>query len=538
MASGSNAGQTEHHEIVIIGAGFGGLYAIHKLRSAGHDVLCLESAKDVGGVWYHNRYPGARCDVRSIDYSYSFSADLYNEWTWSEKYAAQPEILKYINYVADRFDLRSSIRCGVRVVGSRFSEGENLWYVTTSTGEILTARFVIVATGNLSTPKDPEFPGLADFKGQWFQTAVWPKEEVRFEGKRVGVIGTGSSGVQAIPIIARTAGHLYVFQRTPVFSAPAQNGPMDMEELGQVRSRFSDYVAENYETPAAMPRITTGKVLAEFDRDDALAQLDRSWALGGTMVVSIFTDTLADEATNAVVSEYARDRIRLVVKDPKVAEMLCPHDHPIGSRRMCIDTGYYETYNRPNVTLVDVRAAPIERITATGIQTATDHYELDIIVFAIGFDAFTGPIQGIDPVNARGEHMADRWRDGAQSYLGLVAAGFPNMFLVNGPGSPSVLANMVRATEQHVDWISRCIDWMNAQGYQRIEANADAEEAWADEVAEKANATLYVKANSWYMGSNVEGKPRKFIAYAGGFGNYTKRCNDVAANGYEGFTLS
>lgn len=528
----------ETYDVIVVGAGFGGLYSIHRFRNQGLSVLGIEAADDVGGVWYHNRYPGARCDVESVDYSYSFSSELDQDWVWTERYARQPEILRYIQHVAERFDLRRSIRFGTRVTTIHQDAQCGDWVASTDTGSIYRARFVVMATGILSTPKKPDFPGRSDFRGEIYQTSRWPHHPVSFAGKRVGIVGTGSSGLQAIPEIAKEAAHLTVFQRTAVFSLPARNRPLEPEELETIKASYPERRRELWASKGGVPTVGTGRRAKEFSAEERRAILERAWEDGGLNVTSAFIDNLHNLETNDEVSEFAREQIRRIVTDRVTAEALCPKDHPISSRRICLDTNYFETYNRDNVTLVDVRADAIERITSHGIQTQGSHFELDVIVLALGFDAFTGAFAEIDVRNARGERITDGWAGGPRTYLGLMTAGFPNFFLLAGPGSPSVLVNMVIGVEQHVNWIGDCIAYIAAQGLRAIEPREDAQEAWVAHVAEVAAPTLYMRANSWYLGSNIPGKQRVFMPYIGGFDRYTAKLCEVAALGYDGFDLS
>jgi cyclohexanone monooxygenase len=524
------------YDVIVVGAGFAGLYSVYKYRQDGLKVLGFEAGTDVGGVWYHNRYPGARCDVESIDYSYSFSDELQQEWTWSERFAAQPEILAYLNHVADRFDLRPSFRFSTKVLSARRQDG--LWVVGTDKGDSFSCRFLVLATGGLSEPRKPPFEGLDDFQGEWFMTSRWPKTAPDLAGKRVGLIGTGSSGLQCAPEVAKVAASLHVFQRTPVFTIPARNGPTDMAAYDAIRARYPEFRKENRASRAATSVRGTGKAAAEFTPAERLAHYNRLWDRGGPGLTGVFTDVLSDEEVNAEVADFVRGKIREIVKDPATAEKLCPYDHPIGARRICLDTHYYDTYNRPNVHLVDLREAPITRIAKEGIQTADATYPLDVIIFAIGFDALTGAASAIDIRNDEGVSLGDTWRDNLETYLGLMTAGFANLFVITGPLSPSVLVNLVPAIEHDVDWISDCIKHLDANGYAAIEALPEAQRAWSDHVAEVGGRTLFVKAKSWYMGDNIAGKRRQFLAYAGGFNTYTQKTREVVEAGYEGFRLT
>ena len=527
-------------DAIVVGGGLGGLYALWRLRELGLKAIAFEAGSGVGGTWFWNRYPGARCDVESLEYSYAFDNDLQQEWHWPERYGTQPEILRYINHVADRFDLRRDVRLNTRVTSAAFDPARNEWTVRTSKDDVVTAPFCIMATGNLSTPRVPDFKGIHDFKGKWYHSGLYPHEGVDFTGLRVGVIGTGSSGVQMIPLIAQQAKHLHVFQRTANFSLPARNGEMnpDIE-----RTHKSDYTARRaaaYETPfgiAGFPPPVQSAL--EATAEERQAAYEAKWNEGGSIsFLYAYNDLLVNKAANDTASEFVRNKIRSIVKDQTTAELLAPKDHPIGTKRLCLDTNYYETYNRDNVTLVDVRASPIQEITANGVKTAAAEYELDAIVFATGFDAMTGALREIDIRVGNGPTLAEKWRDGPLTYLGLMVAGFPNMFTITGPGSPSVKTQMIVAIEQHMDWIGDCLLNLRARGLHRIEPTPEAERGWVRHVNDIADSTLYPLANSWYLGSNIPGKPRVFMPYVGGFSRYKKKCDAVAANDYEGFSLS
>jgi len=526
-------------DAIVVGAGFAGLYALHRLRDLGFSVRVLEAGDDVGGTWYWNRYPGARCDVDSVEYSFSFSDELQQDWVWPERYAAQPDILRYLQHVADRFDLRRDIRTGARVRSVVLDDATMLWRIETETGEVYLARFCIMATGNLSLPRIPDFKGLSSFRGKWYHTGLWPDEPVDFSGLRVGVIGTGSSGIQVIPIVARQAERLFVFQRTANYAVPARNRPLSDEELREHKARYHFWREQAQKTPfgiAGHPAPTKNALEDSEERRDAL--YEEKWAKGGSVsFLYTYKDILTDKAANETAAEFVRSKIRQIVRDPNVAELLTPRDHPIGARRLCLEIGYYETFNRANVTLVDVRSAPIEAITPAGVRTAAAEYALDAIIFATGFDAITGALLDIDIRGRRGLPLREKWRDGPRTYLGLMTAGFPNFFIVTGPGSPSVKANMVCAIEQHVNWIAACIATLEDTGNTGIEPELEAEDDWVHHVNETANATLYPLADSWYTGSNVPGKPRTFMPYVGGFHVYRSICDDVARDGYRGFTI-
>ena len=528
-----------HVDAVVVGAGFAGLYAHHRLRGLGLSVKGYEGAADVGGTWWWNRYPGARCDVESMDYSYSFSSELEQEWTWSERYATQPEILRYVNHVADRFDLRRDIQFETRVTAATWDEDARRWDIVTDRGDRVSAQFCIMATGCLSDAKQPEIDGADTFEGEIFHTGRWPHEGVDFSGLRVGVIGTGSSGIQSIPVIAQEAAHVTVFQRTPNFTMPAKNAPLDPQAVEARKARAREHRQAMRESRAG--------VVVPMPEDSALrvgdeareAQFERAWESGTLYgMVAAFNDLLIDRDANDTAAEYARARIREVVEDPELAERLSPRNHPFGTKRPCLDTDYYATYNRNNVTLVDVRSTPITEITGAGIRTATDEFAVDVIVFATGFDAMTGPLLRPDITGAEGVKLRDKWAAGPRTYLGIATAGFPNLFTITGPGSPSVLVNMLVAIEQHVDWVADCVAYLRARRVASIDATVEAEDAWVDHVNAVANLTLFPSANSWYMGANVPGKPRVFMPYIGGFPRYNETCDSVARDDYRGFTLT
>ena len=524
-------------DAVVVGAGFSGLYALHRLRGLGLSTRVFEAGEGVGGTWYWNRYPGARCDVESMDYSYSFSEELQQEWHWTERYSSQPEILKYLDQVADRFDLRRDIRLATRVTEAVFDEAAARWNIRTDRGDEISARFCIMATWCLSTPQRPQIAGLETFAGRWYHTGQWPHEGVDFSGQRVGVIGTGSSGIQSIPLIARQAAHLFVFQRTPNFSVPAHNGPLDPAYEERVKSHYAEFRQQARESRIGF--VVNGNDCSALSVADEERQreYEARWQHGGLGFNAAFNDLVTDERANDTAAHFFRDKIRTIVRDPKVAEMLMPRDYPIGTKRMCVDTNYYATFNRDNVTLIDIRQAPIEAITPHGLRTRDAEYALDAIVFAIGFDAMTGALLNIDIRGRGGETLRQKWAAGPRTYLGLAMAGFPNLFVVTGPGSPSVLSNMIVSIEQHVDWIADCITYLRAHDRDTIEASPQAEEAWVAHVSEVGNATLYPRARSWYTGANIAGKPRIFMPYVGGVGVYRQACDEVAASGYRGFVV-
>ena len=533
--------QAGPHELdaVIIGAGFSGLYALYRLRDIlGLDVRICESADGVGGTWYWNRYPGSRCDSESYYYSYSFSEELEQEWEWTSKYPEQPEILRYLNHVADRFDMRRDISFSTRITEAVFDEASNRWQIRTDGGEQISAQFLISAVGCLSATNLPDFEGLDQFEGEWYHTGEWPHEPVDFAGKRVGLIGTGSTGIQVTPVVAEQADHLTVFQRTPNYSLPARNALLTPEGQAEVKANYRELRRLTRESRGGFPYSPTEKSAQDFSPEEQQALLEELWQIGGFRFLwGSFNDLLTNEETNELVAEFFRKKIREVVNDPVIAESLTPTDHPYGTKRPPIDTGYYEAYNRDNVSLVDVGNSPIVAITPHGLRTADAEYEFDIIIFATGFDAMTGALLKIDIRGTGGQSLAEKWEGGPLAYLGLQVAGFPNMFTVTGPGSPSVLTNMPVAIEQHVDWISDCIEYMRAGGLTRIEAKPDAEDAWVDHVNAAADMTLFVKANSWYVGANIPGKKRVFMPYVAGMIDYKTRCDEVASKGYDGFEL-
>ena len=532
--------EVRHFDALIIGAGFSGLYQLLCLRDRlGLSVQVLEAGGGVGGTWYWNRYPGARCDSESHSYCYSFSEELSREWEWSERYPGPPEILRYLNHVADHFDLKRDIRFNTKVTSAHYDETANLWRVSTDAGESLTAQFLITAVGCLSSANIPNIPGLDTFEGRWYHTGQWPHEGVDFRGKRVGLVGTGSTGIQAAPVIAETAAHLTVFQRTANYSVPARNGPLTPE--------FKRYVKENNReirqvTQASVnghPWLIADRSALKTSPEERQAIYEAAWEEGGLRFRAAFRDLLTDKAANDTAAEFIRAKIREIVKDPATAAKLSDIDHPYASKRPPIDTDYFETFNRDNVELVDVRADPIERITPKGIRTRAAEYPLDIIVFATGFDGMTGSLLRIDIRGRDGVPLSKAWAAGPRNYLGLQVARFPNLFTVTGPGSPSVLCNMPVAIEQHVEWITDCIAHMREHDLTRIEPTPEAVESWVAKVNAAADATLLPQAkHSWYLGANIPGKPRVFMPYAGGMAKYRKICAEVAAKDYEGFRLS
>ena len=525
-------------DVVIVGAGFSGLYMLHKLRQLGLTARVFEAGDGVGGTWYWNRYPGARVDVESQEYSYSFDEALQDDWVWTERYSTQPELLRYINHVADRFELRRDVQLETRVQSATYDEASALWTVRTDRGEVVSARYCIMATGCLSVPNEPNFPGQDQFKGPTYHTGRWPHEGVDFTGKRVAVIGTGSSAIQSIPQIAAQADHIYVLQRTPNYSVPAHNAPIDPAALADWNAnRAARRQAQRTSASGIYAADPTEILAMEVSAEERQARYEERWAKGGFCIGATFADMGIDKVANDTAAVFVADKIRSMVKDPKVAEALVPKDYPFGAKRLCVDTGYYETFNRGNVSLIDLNASPLDSITAKGVQVGGEEIAVDAIVFAIGFDAMTGALSRIQIQGKGGQALSEVWEAGPRSYLGLMVAGFPNLFTVTGPGSPSVLSNMLVSIEQHVEWISDCIGHLQDRQLASIEAMPDAQDAWVDHVNEVANMTLHVQASSWYLGANIPGKPRVFMPYIGGVGLYREKCDDVAAKGYEGFAL-
>ena len=524
---------------VVIGAGFSGLYMLYRLREElGVSARVYEAGDGVGGTWYWNRYPGARCDSESYIYCYSFSKELLQEWDWSGKYPEQPEILSYLNHVADRFDLRRDIQFNTRVTTAKFREADNRWEIETDQGDRVTAQFLITAIGCISAGQMPDIKGLDSFEGQWYHTGAWPHESVDFAGKRVGVIGTGSSGIQAIPVIAEQASHLTVFQRTPQYTIPSRPETVDRKFLQEVKANYDEIWEKARSSAGGIPVDASERSALEATAEERQAAYEAGWAEGGfKFLLGSYKDITTDRRANDTAAEFIRSKIREAVRDPDTADKLLPTDHPFASKRALIDTNYFQTYNRDNVTLVDIRHSPISEITPKGLRTEDEEYELDIIVFATGFDAMTGTFFKIDIRGRNNLALKEKWAEGPKTYLGLAAVGFPNMFMITGPGSPSVLSNMPVSIEQHVEWTSDFIEYLSERDIDVVEADADAETAWVAHVNEVYEMTLFPLANSWYLGANIPGKPRVFMPYAGGVGAYREKCDEVAASGYEGFVL-
>jgi len=532
--------QTHHDvDVVVVGAGFAGLAMLRELRDErGMSVRVLEAGDDVGGVWYWNRYPGARCDVDSTDYSYTFSPELDEEWNWSERYATQPEILRYVHHVADRFDLRRDVTTGARVATATWDDDTAHWDVTCEDGTTARGRYLVMATGCLSAVKRPQVEGIEDFTGQVLHTADWPREPVDLAGKRVGVIGTGSSGIQVIPRIAPEVAELVVFQRTPAFSVPAHHQVLSDAERAALKLSLPERreMLRNSPTGLSVPVTRRGAL----DDDDAAREqhYEEQWHSAGFGFLLAYNDLLISHEANRTASDFIRGKIAERVTDPALAEKLSPHTYPYGAKRPCVDTGYYETFNRENVTLVDIAAAPLTRATATTLETTDAAYDLDVIVFATGFDAMTGSLLKPTITGRDGVTLQEHWAGGPLTYLGLMTAGFPNMFVIAGPGSPSLLGNVMVSIEQHVDWVSALLVDSEAAGTPVIEATEEAERAWVDRVNAAAAPTLYMEAASYYLGAEIEGKPRVFMPYAGGLRRYRRECDEVAREGYRGFRRS
>ncbi len=528
---------TRNVDAVVIGAGFAGLYALHRLRSDGLTVRLLEAADGVGGVWYWNRYPGARCDVESVDYSYSFDDQLQQEWDWSEKYATQPEILSYLNHVADRYNLRADITFGTRVTDAVLDEDALRWEIHTDTSEVVSARFVVIAVGPLSNANIPPIEGMESFGGQVYHTAHWPHEGVDFSGQRVGVIGTGSSGIQVIPCIAEQARELYVFQRSPNFSIPAGNTALTDEVRRAQKAGYPERRRLSMASGGGSPHQPHPRPALEVSEQEREAAYEKRWQLGGVLFSKTFPDQLLDVSANDTARVFWEQKIRAVIDDPQVADWLVPTDHPIGTKRICTDDNYFQTFNRDHVTLVNLRETPILRMDSAGVTTSTTHYGLDALVLATGFDAMTGSVSKLNVVGRGGETLNAAWAAGPITYLGLGVPGFPNLFNISGPGSPSVLANMALHSELHVDWIAEAIRYLGAHGGTALEATRSAAAQWTDECTQRAADGLMLRANSWYLGANVAGKPRVFMPFVGGFGVYGQIIADVAAAGYKGFDI-
>ena len=521
---------------VVVGAGFTGIYMLYRLRQGGFTARCFDSASGVGGTWYWNRYPGARCDIESMQYSYQFSEELQQEWRWKERYASQPEILAYIEHVAERYDLNRDITLDTRVEKATFDEDNDLWVIETDEGEVVRARYFIMSVGCLSAPIRPKFDGEKDYRGEIYQTSLWPKEPVDFTGKRVGIIGSGSSAIQSAPLISQDAAHVYLYQRTPNFVVPSQNRPLSDEDVDLIKSDYKGFRREAYAENSAFRFLRYDQSVFDLPPEERRERLDQQWEIGGLPFLGGFNDILTNEDANKEVANYWRDRVSEIVKDDEVLDRLTPNEI-FGCKRLCAGTNYYEMFNRDNVTLVDISNKGIEMLTESGLRAEGKDYNLDMIIYATGFDAMTGSVTRIEITGANGQTIQEKWADGPHTYMGLSIAGFPNMFNMVSAGSPSVLATMVTCAEQHGDWIGDCLEYMRANSYTRIDATLQAEADWDAEVNRAADASLRVKCDSWYVGSNVEGKARVFAPYIGGWPPYITKCTAIAQNGYEGFDL-
>jgi cyclohexanone monooxygenase len=537
VADTDRAVQQLDADVVVIGAGFAGMYLLHKLRGMGYRVRVFEAAPTVGGTWYWNRYPGARCDAESVEYSYAFDEALQQEWEWTERFATQPEILRYAEHVAERFALKRDIQFNTRIVAAEFSDSDATWLVRSDKGDNVRARFVFMSTGPLSAARTPDFEGLDAFQGQSYHTSHWPTEGVDLRGKRVGVIGTGSTGIQLIPELAKQVEHLYVFQRTANFSVPARNAPMSLEHVRKIKAEYPQIRERARWRGLGLYERGTQSAL-EIDDIQREARYEQLWQTGGPTFMHAFKDLILDARANQTAADFVHRKIRGIVRDQQTAELLCPKDHPLGAKRICVDSDYFATYNRDNVTLVDVKSAPIREILPNAIRTEAGDFPLDVIIFATGFDALTGSFTKVDIRGVGGRSLSDKWAVGPYNYLSFGIAGFPNLFTIAGPGSPGVLSNVVMVIEQHVEWLAGLLEHMRKQGFDRVEVKPEAEADWVAHANGIAEKTLLMQANSWYLGANVPGKPRVFMPYAGGVGAFRQRCLDEAEAGYAGFSFS
>ncbi len=525
-------------DVVVVGAGFAGLYTTYSLRQEGFTFAAFEAGESVGGTWFWNRYPGARCDVESLAYQYSFSQELVDEWTWSERYATQPEILEYAEWVADRLDLRRQITFNTRVVRAVFDEDDLRWTVETDTGTVVRARFVVAASGSISAASLPPFEGAGEFRGEVYHPGQWPVEGVDFTGKRVAVIGVGSSGAQLIPEVAQHAERLIVLQRTPAYTLPARNRPLYDDEVLSHRRNHPELSERARNSFAGINLPIPGDAILQTPEPKRSIMLEKNWKLGGNLFLTAFVDVGSDLEANEVMAQFVREKIKDIVLDPEVARKLTPVDYPIGGKRIVTDTNFWATFNRPNVTLVSLVEDPLVRITESGIETASETFEVDAIVYATGYDNLTGALTRVDYRGRDATSLKDSWSAGAHTYLGLATTGFPNLFTITGPQSPSVLSNMFAAIEQHVEWITDCLVYLRDHGIDAIEATLESEDWWAEQVDEAVADTLYLHAKSWYRGSNIDGKAPTFLVYTAGLGSYRTICDDIAKDDYRGFTLS
>lgn len=528
----------EKFDAIVVGAGFSGLYMLHRLREAGVSARVVELGDNVGGVWYWNRYPGAKCDVESVYYNYTFSEELLKEWSWESRYPDQPAILRYLNHVADRFDLRRDIQFKTRVTSAYYDEQSKRWLVQTDDGKTVSAKYFISGVGCLSSSNTPKFKGMDSFQGECFHTGNWPHEPVDFKGKRVGVIGTGSSGIQAIPVIAQQAQHLYVFQRTAQYTTPAENRPYDPEYIRGVKANYGAIKEQMRNSRAGYPTTQPVRSALEVTDEERRIAYETTWKGGGPLL-STFTDLAINPDANATAGKFIRDKISEIVHDPEVAKKLSPN-FLYGTKRPVLDTGYYETFNRENVTLVDVKSAPIVEITYKGVRTIDGEVELDALVFATGYDVVTGPLFGLGIRGKNGVALKEKWANGSniQTYLGIATTGFPNFFMITGPQTPALLSNNVLVIEQHVDWITDCIRHLRENKLDSIETTVEAEQGWSKHCQEVADTTLFPRGESYWTGANIEGKQMTFPIYVAGVAVYRKTCDKVQANGYEGFSLT
>lgn len=537
-AAQASSTPVEQFDAIVIGAGISGMYLIYRLRELGLSVRVYEAGSGVGGTWYWNRYPGCRFDSESVTYGYSFSEELLQEWNWSEHYAAQPETLRYLEFVADKFDLRRDIEFNSRIKAATYDEDQNLWEIETEQGKRARAHFLITAVGVLSEPYIPDFEGLDSFEGQSWHTGSWPHEPVDFSDKRVGVIGTGATAVQLITEVSKNVGQLYVFQTQPEYCVPLRNSPIDAEEMREIKARYPEIFSRCRETFAAFEHEFDERSALEVSPEEREAFYEELYSQPGFgMWLGNFHDILTDQEANDTISEFVRNKIRRRINDPELAEKLVPTDHAFGTKRVPLESGYYEAYNRDNVHLVDLRESPIERITAKGVKTGNAEYELDVMIFATGFDAVTGALNRIDIRGKGGQALKDKWSNGPETYLGLLSAGFPNLFTVLGPTNGGTFCNIPRCIEQNVEWVTECIAYMRKNGFERISTTRESEDKWSQHVDETVNQTLLPQTPTWFFGANVPGKKRTFLMYAGGHPLYRQKCDEVAANGYEGFVL-
>lgn len=528
----------ESFDAIVIGAGFSGLYMLHSLRESGFSTRVYEAAEDVGGVWYWNRYPGARCDSESIYYNYTFSEELYKEWSWSSRFVGQPEILRYLNFVADKFDLRRDIQFKTRVESAHYDERDNRWEIHLDDGSCILTKYFITGVGCLSASNIPDFKGIDSFEGERYHTGNWPHEEVDFKGKRIGIIGTGSSGIQAIPVIAQEAGHLTVFQRTPQYSTPANNHLHDPTFIQKTKENYREIKRKMRWNPSGLAVEPIGASAIEDSKEERQKIYEKAWERGGLDFQFSYGDLTVNAQSNETACEFIRSKIKETVKDPEVAKKLMP-TYYYSTKRPVMDTHYYETFNRENVSLIDVKEDPIMEITPKGIQTTNKEYELDMLVFATGYDAMTGSLFKMDIRGKNGMSLKEKWDNGkkVKTHLGITTSGFPNMFMITGPESPSVLINMPSAIEQHVEWIRDCMNYLRENNIERMEATAEAEDSWSKHCKEVADSTLFPQTDSWYTGKNIASKPSGFLIYVGGLTAYRKKCDEIADRGYEGFSL-